>query len=73
MPHTSQRRKTELSKIIKRGNASSTIPFLLRALLDNDLSAEEHARYERTLKFLTSRRAPIETETVAKEEPDPFA
>jgi hypothetical protein len=73
MPLTSQRRKTELSRVVKRGGTVSMIAFLLRALLDPDLEELEKLRYERALRHLTSKYSVVETETVAKEEKDPFA
>jgi hypothetical protein len=73
MALTHQRRKGDLSKVIKRGGTVSMIAFLLRALLDPDLGEAEKLRYERTLRHLTSKYSVVETAAVAKEEIDPFA
>jgi hypothetical protein len=73
MPLTSQRRKTELSLVLKRGSTVRMLAFLHRALLDPDCQGDERAQYERTLRHLTSKHAVIETETATKEESDPFA
>jgi hypothetical protein len=47
MALTHQRRKGELSKVIKRGGTVSMIAFLLRALLDPDLGEAERLLQKR--------------------------
>jgi hypothetical protein len=58
---------------MKSGGTVRMVATLHRFLLDNDLTEDEKTRYERTLRFLTSKASMVEHSATKEDTDNPFA